>query len=333
MSFAASGEAKQKIETEVSAMRLHFAVVAVLVFGARSLCVAETPVVSDTLAAPIQKPAPDEKALPTEEQRFLHKKCAELDRLQHEISQLRAKTGTPQQILVKVQILEVGLTKMRDHGIDTDWFDNAQLLTSPADLQHLVESARAYTHPSPNDAKTGNFSDSRQFVNWLRKQNLAKSLAEPAIVVVSGKPASLHVGGEFPVPQASNAKEAVGFRSYGTQVNVEVLAVGDNRVNLNIKARVSELDNSNAIDMNGIRIPGLRVRECDTGSELSFGQSMILTGLVQKRVEAVARVDGSVVENNVDVGLIMVVTPEVVLPTDIPPADAKHAVQPAAYQY
>jgi pilus assembly protein CpaC len=306
---------------EVEIMWLRLIVVVMLLFTAQSMSVAEPSATS----APSSAPA--------EAQLLLQQKCAELDRLQQEIGQLRAKTGTPQQILVKVQMLEVGLTKMRDFGINTEWFANAQLVMDPADLRQVLDSAGAYTQSATDDANVKNLSDGLQFVDWLRKNNYAKTLADPTLVVVSGKPASLHVGGEFPMPPANAPNAAINFRQFGTQLNVEASAVGDNRVSLNIKARVSDLDNSNAIEMNGIRVPGLRVREFDSGSELPFGQSIMMTGLVQKRIEAIERADGEVVENTVDVGFMVVVTPELAESGDMPPADPSHAVQPAAYRY
>lgn len=300
-------------------MRSRLIVVVLLLFATHSVSANESPVASGPSSAP------------AEQQRLLQQKCAELDQLQAEIKKLRDATGTPQQILVKIQMLEVGLTKMRDHGISTEWFSNNNLM-SHAEIQKVFDSARAYTQSETDDSQAENSTDGLQFVNWLREQNLAKPLADPNIVVISGKPASLHIGGEFPVPDTNESKTSVGFRQFGTQLNVEALAVGDNRVRLDVKARVSELDDSYAIDMNGVRVPGLRVRECNTGSELSFGESIMLTGLVQRRVEAIERADGQVVENAVDVGLIVVITPELIQPANEPVAKVSHAVQGEAYR-
>ena len=59
--------------------------------------------------------------------RLLKQKCAERDHLQREIMQLRAATGTPRQILVKVQMIEVSLTKMHRMGLDTARFTGGSL--------------------------------------------------------------------------------------------------------------------------------------------------------------------------------------------------------------
>jgi hypothetical protein len=58
-----------------------------------------------------------------DQQLLLQEKCAEMERLQRAIKRLRAATGTPQQILVKGQMLEVTLTKLREMGTDTEWFE------------------------------------------------------------------------------------------------------------------------------------------------------------------------------------------------------------------
>ena len=66
----------------------------------------------------------DEKLTGTRQNNIalLQKKQAELERLQHEVRQLQSETGACQQILVRVQMLEVSLSKMRKLGIDVDIF-------------------------------------------------------------------------------------------------------------------------------------------------------------------------------------------------------------------
>jgi Flp pilus assembly secretin CpaC len=230
------------------------------------------------------------------QQQLLQQKCMELDRLQDEIKQLRQATGTPEQIRVDVQMLEVNLTKLREKGIDTGWFANGYV--SESDLKQLA-----------GESQPEQLNDSLQFVNWLRRENLAKTLADPTVVVVSDQQASLHVGGEFPIPNDGGAKPVVGFRRFGTELKVAASALGDNQVRLDYKARVSEIDHSHVLQVDGEQVPGLRVREFDSGCQLSFGESVIMAGLVQNRVEAQEGPNREVIEKTIDVGLMLVITP------------------------
>jgi Flp pilus assembly secretin CpaC len=256
-----------------------------------------------------------------EQQLLLQQKCAELDRLQREVKQLRAATGTAQQILVKVQMLEVSLTKLRNMGMDTDWFANGYIYE--AKIRQLLDATGGRADkPMAEPVAKAESNDSLRFVDWLKQNNLAKVLSEPTLVTVSGRAASVSVGGEFPVPAINDSKTAVDFRNFGTELNLLALALGDNQVHLEVNTRVSAVDYNHAIEISGARIPGLKVRQCDTGFELSFGQTAMLTGLVEQRTEAHQVDGGRTKEVLVDVGLMVVVTPELVPPLEVPAASA-----------
>jgi hypothetical protein len=66
----------------------------------------------------------------------------------------------------------------------------------------------------------------------------------------------------------------------------------------------------------------LRVREFDSGCKLTFGQTAIMAGLVQKRVETQENANGQAVEEIVDVGLMVVITPELIKATEVPSGNA-----------
>jgi len=255
----------------------------------------------------------------------LQQKCAELDRLQREVKQLRAATGTVQQILVRVQMLEVSLTKLRNMGTDTNWFANGYV--SGAKIRQILDATDGRTDaPIPEPVAKEASNDSLRFVDWLKRNNLAKVVCESTLVTVSGQPASVNVRGEFPVPANNDSKAAVDFRTFGTGLDIEALALGDNQVQLEVNMRVSTVDYNHAIEINGARIPGLKVRQCDTGFELSFGQTAVLTGLVEQRTEA-HQVDGGRIKEVLnDVGLMVVVTPELVPPVKAPAASASRDI-------
>jgi hypothetical protein len=234
-----------------------------------------------------------------EKQAQLQQKLAELNCLQTEIDELRRTTGTPQQILIRVQALEVSRTGLRNLG------NSSENATTPAQVASLLQNS---------SGGFGVIDDGKSFLSFiesLQQKNVARVLAEPTIVAVSGRPAAFNVGGEFPIPAPPGSEQSVEFQSYGTKVDVLAIAQGDNRVRLELRFRVSERDDSRSVEIDGTRVPALNVRQCDSAVELEFGQTGLLTGLVQRRTE-VRRTEAG--DQNVDheVELLFVVMPEAV---------------------
>ena len=62
-------------------------------------------------------------------------------------------------------------------------------------------------------------------------------------------------------------------QNYGTQVDLTAVSLGDNRVRIDVRPRVSELDSSHASVVNGQQVPSVSVREFDTSVEMEFGKT------------------------------------------------------------
>lgn len=145
----------------------------------------------------------------------------------------------------------------------------------------------------------------------LQKNDVARILAEPSIVTLSGRPASFHVGGQMPLPAPPGSKQPIEFRPFGTQVDVVAKAVGNNRVRLDLRVEVSEPLDAHAITVGGTRVSALRVRRCDTPIELEFGQTGVLTGMVERSRVAAQKETGTPANEN-EIELLFLVTPETV---------------------
>ncbi|HEV3004861.1 MAG TPA: hypothetical protein VGX78_10390, partial [Pirellulales bacterium] len=215
--------------------------------------------------------------------------------------------GGVQQVLLEVKVMEISRTKLRNAGFD--WGNITRkgdfvaqgvggLLKSTA-----TSSAGSIPIPagavSPNGAlgtlaSTGTpnltfglVSPGNSFfgiLDLLQQQNVAKVLAEPKLVTVSGRPASFNAGGEFPilVPQ-SLGTVSIQYRKFGTQVEFVPIVLGNGNIRLEVRPRVSEIDDTRSIVINGTSVPGLRVRESDTAAEMRAGQTLAVAGLVQFR--------------------------------------------------
>jgi pilus assembly protein CpaC len=237
----------------------------------------------------------------------LRKRLDELNRLQAEVRQLRAETGTPDQILVRLQVLEVSLTKMRSLGMDVSFFGSEN--TRVEDLKSLTKAldgsdSKLPHHPAgKKDALLG-------FIDWLKDNNIAKVISEPTMVMLDGRPAQFNVGGEIPVPARGDSKSAVEFQQVGTQGDIGPVAQGNTRVRLDLRARLSETDDSRSIEIGGSHVSGISVRQCDTAIETEFGKSVVLNGFTERLEETVEHEGGTTTDEVVDIALLFVVTPE-----------------------
>jgi pilus assembly protein CpaC len=77
----------------------------------------------------------------------------------------------------------------------------------------------------------------------LRRDDLAKLLAEPTLTTLSGRSASFNVGGEqaVPVPQ-QNGAVTIEYKEFGTRVDFVPIVLGNGSIRLEVRASVSEID-------------------------------------------------------------------------------------------
>ncbi|HOP76937.1 MAG TPA: pilus assembly protein N-terminal domain-containing protein [Thermogutta sp.] len=245
--------------------------------------------------------------------------------------------GGVHEVLLHVKVMEVSRTKLRALGFDWTQISGQNVIRSS--VSGLISAANA-ANPAAGTAATAVTSGGETFffsvfdgndaffgvLEALRQDNLMKVLAEPTLVTVSGRPAFFQVGGEFPiiVPQ-SLGTVSIEYKRYGTQVDFVPIVLGNGRIRLEVRPRVSEIDSSRSVVINSTTVPGLRVREVDTGVEMQAGQTLAIAGLVETRVEAQRRgvpvisdlpYIGSafrrVAERSNDVELLILVTPELV---------------------
>lgn len=126
-------------------------------------------------------------------------------------------------------------------------------------------------------------------IKALQTKGLFQSLAEPNLVAESGKEASFLAGGEIPVPIAQGTGNAtaisVQYKEFGVRLNFTPVVTG-NRVHLKVRPEVSTLDFSNAVVLNGFRIPALSTRRAETEIELQSGQTFAIAGLMNNSVNS-----------------------------------------------
>jgi pilus assembly protein CpaC len=124
----------------------------------------------------------------------------------------------------------------------------------------------------------------------LAQQGLAKVLAEPTLVAMSGQEASFHAGGEVPILIAQQlGTVSVTFKKFGVRLKFVPTVLGERTINLKLFAEVSEPDASTSVSMQGFQVPGFRTRNSETTVRLKDGQSFAVAGLLSDNVRSTVK--------------------------------------------
>ncbi len=115
----------------------------------------------------------------------------------------------------------------------------------------------------------------------LESKNLVRTLAEPNLVALSGQEASFLAGGEYPIPVSDNDGITIEYRPFGVQLNFIPRVVDGNRINLELNAAVSAIDDSVTVTSNVVSVNAFSRREAQTTVEMLDGQSFAIAGLLQ----------------------------------------------------
>jgi pilus assembly protein CpaC len=124
-------------------------------------------------------------------------------------------------------------------------------------------------------------------LNLLETNGLAKVLAEPTLVTLSGQEARFLAGGEIPIPLASALGQvSVEWKKVGVILRFTPTVLGEGTIHLRLAAEVSDLDPASAVTIAGTTVPGISSRQSETTVRLGDGQSFAIAGLLSDRVRS-----------------------------------------------
>lgn len=132
-------------------------------------------------------------------------------------------------------------------------------------------------------------------LNALERRGLAKTLAEPTLIALSGERANFLAGGEFPVPvqqsgsNGNNNAITVEFKPFGVSLAFTPTVLNDKVISMIIEPEVSSIDPTASVSINGLVIPGLQTRRASTTVELRDGESFAIAGLLRKDFQTTVR--------------------------------------------
>ena len=165
-------------------------------------------------------------------------------------------------------------------------------------------------------------------VDLLQANGMARVLAEPTLVALSGQSASFLAGGELPIlePQGLGST-TISFKPFGIGLTVTPTVLSPDRIALKVAPEASDLDYSRGITLEGVQVPAITTRRADTTVELGDGETFVIGGLVSSQTSSMVSkvpllgdipVIGSFFRNlnqkQEDKELVIVVTPRLVRP-------------------
>jgi pilus assembly protein CpaC len=192
------------------------------------------------------------------------------------------EVGGGQQVMLEARIAEVSRNSLKDLGVQTTVTDDkgAWTLVTGAPLANAFGTFNATNWD-------GSINDSVAVtLQALEKKGLAKTLAEPNLVAMSGQEANFLAGGEIPIPVAQSGNVAgaitVDYKEFGVGLRFTPTVLDADRINLKLVSEVSAIDNTNAVAVGfGINVPAISTRRAGTTIELGDGQSFAIAGLLQ----------------------------------------------------
>ncbi len=184
----------------------------------------------------------------------------------------------PQQVMLEVRFIEAQRSTGRELGVN--WNVVGKHINSSIGLGGFP------TNNTPFGAVLGRILDrgvqADVLIQALEDRGIARRLAEPNLVAMSGESASFLAGGEFPVPVAAiQGQVTIEFKKFGVGLNFTPTVLQNGVINLRIEPEVSQLDTTNVIRAAGFNLPSLIVRRAATTVELRDGQSFAIAGLLQ----------------------------------------------------
>lgn len=120
-------------------------------------------------------------------------------------------------------------------------------------------------------------------VGFLEGNGLARVLAEPTLVAMSGQSASFLAGGELPIPVPQGlGTTSIEYKPFGVGLTVTPTVLSNERIALKVAPEASDLDYANALNLNSVPVPAITTRRADTTVELGDGESFVIGGLVSR---------------------------------------------------
>lgn len=222
------------------------------------------------------------------------------------------KISTGQQVMLRVRVGEIQRTALKQLGMNLSVYKTGAVsilggsiggvdavtdLTAAGKLNPITVNSSA-TGILGSFFDVGRNTHVGAVLEAMEKQGLFKLLAEPNLVAISGEKAEFLAGGQFPIPVAqsggTSTVNTVQFKDYGVAVQFIPYVLAENKIRIAVSPEVSEIDTTQSTTANGVTVPGLTTRRAKTTVELAPGESFMIAGLMNDRMNSsISQVPGA----------------------------------------
>lgn len=177
----------------------------------------------------------------------------------------------PQQVMLKVTVAEVQRSLAKQLGINLSGSFSVGSLTGG----FSTPMATAAEIPAMGGSTTIPVGSSSINVELraLEARGGIRTLAEPVLTALSGKPATFLAGGELPYSTTDDSGRTITeFKPYGVQLSFTPTIKSDGTIQLEVKSTVSEPNGQ-----------ALNTRDIETTVQLGVGQTLSIGGMLSER--------------------------------------------------
>ncbi len=212
----------------------------------------------------------------------------------------RLAMDTTSQVDVKVYVLEVDRTAQSQLGLrlQTALLGGVATTSNPGGFSQgwTISSSTSIVgveNPNPNSffgnalgiGAIGRVTQLAPTLDLLLTEGHARLLSAPELMTTPGNEATFLVGGQIPIPVSSGlGTVSITYKDYGVRLNMTPTLLGNGSVETKLTPEVSELDQADAVILNGYAVPGLKISRLQTDVITQSGESIVLGGLL-RRVE------------------------------------------------
>ena len=226
-------------------------------------------------------------------------KVAELAKRYPQIVNFTSPVGLEKMVMMDVKVVEFPKSELRELGLRWSpsgggaiggvWAPFSRVTGNdrqitlldqglPAPIGPVGGGGGSYTLPSSiNLMSVLNLGLNAQ-LTALQQSGKASILAEPQLSARSGSKASFMAGGEIPYAITSIAGSTVQFKQYGIKLDIEPQVGPNGVIRAVIMSEVSDLDRS----FGNAGTPGLLTRRTNTEFNVRDGETIVLSGLLQR---------------------------------------------------
>jgi len=259
-----------------------------------------------------------------------------------------------QQVMLKVTVAEVNRQAARSIGLNFEIINKAGKLVFANFTGGLLSGS-----PSSGAVAGGNLPvalDNGQIpvaIQALRILSLARSLAEPNLVTVNGRPAYFHAGGSFPITSSTsstlNVTQTITYLPLGVSLYFTPYIIDRDRIRLSIMSQVSTAS-ATLITEGTASVPSnVDQRTFTTTVELREGQTLAVAGLLQNNFGSNAQrvplfgdlpligpLTGFSQSTSTEQEVVVLITPQLVHPmehNEVPPLPGADVFEPGDLEF